>query len=42
MPRRVLNILVENFEIDEDVVVRTASGWIRRLAPADRSCTCRS
>ncbi|MGI8671139.1 MAG: polyphosphate kinase 1 [Luteitalea sp.] len=24
MPRRVLNILVENFEIDEDVVVRTA------------------
>jgi polyphosphate kinase len=24
MPRRVLNILVENFEVDEDVVVRTA------------------
>src|SRR5581483_2776436 len=23
MPRRVLNILVENFEVDEDVVVRT-------------------
>ena len=24
MPRRVLNILIENFEVDEDVVVRTA------------------
>jgi polyphosphate kinase len=24
MPRRVLNILVENFEIDEDIVVRTS------------------
>ena len=24
MPARVLNILVENFEIEEDVVVRTA------------------
>ncbi|MGH9174806.1 MAG: polyphosphate kinase 1, partial [Vicinamibacterales bacterium] len=24
MPRRVLNILVENFEVDEDIVVRTA------------------
>ena len=24
MPRRVLNILIENFEVDDDVVVRTA------------------
>ena len=31
MPRRVLDILVENFEVDEDVVVRTAD----RLGFAD-------
>ena len=24
MPRRVLNILVENFEVEEDIVVRTS------------------
>ncbi len=43
MPRRVLNILVENFEVDEDVVVRTAgSDGLRRLARAPRSCTGRS
>jgi polyphosphate kinase len=31
MPRRVLNILVENFEVDDDIVVRTAD----RLGFAD-------
>ena len=40
MPRRVLNILIENFEVDEDVVVRTSD----RLGFGDwhgarRSCT---
>ena len=43
MPRRVLNILVENFEVDEDVVVRTAGAHgIRRLARADAASIARS
>ena len=38
MPSRVLNILVENFEIEEDVVVRTAGRMgIRRLERADQA-----
>ena len=42
MPRRVLNILMENFEVDEDVVVRTVRAHgVRRLARAHRSCTVR-
>ncbi|MDE3153480.1 MAG: polyphosphate kinase 1 [Acidobacteriota bacterium] len=37
MPRRVLNVLVENFEVEEEVVVRTAdrmsySDWMELLA----------
>ena len=29
MPRRVLNILVENFEIEDERGLRTPIGWIR-------------
>jgi polyphosphate kinase len=40
MPRRVLNILIENFEVDEEVVVRTADrmgfGDWRQLAKIHR------
>ena len=40
MPKRVLSILIENFEVDEDVVVRTdRSPRLRRLARARPSCT---
>ena len=40
MPRRVLNILVENFEVEEDIVVRTSERMgFRRLVGADQACT---
>ena len=39
MPRRVLDILIENFEIDDEVLVRTSRPpRIRRLDGADRIC----
>ena len=43
MPRRVLDILVENFEIDDDVLVRTSqSPRIRRLDGADEAASARA
>ncbi len=38
MPQRVLNILIENFEVDEDVVARTQrAAGLRRLARAHQA-----
>ena len=39
MPRRVLDILAENFEVDDDVILRTSrSPGLRRLDRADARC----
>ncbi len=36
MPRRVLNILIDNFEVDDDVVVRTSDA--HGSGRLERSC----